>query len=97
MTPVACAGTLVGVLPDLTWQSVTVALNAGDTLLLHTDGATEARDANGRELGQQVLTSLLADAARRPLTRDVTVSIADGLQRRAAGLRDDLALLALSR
>ncbi len=97
VTPVACAGTLVGVLPDLTWQSVTVALNAGDTLLLHTDGATEARDANGRELGQQVLTSLLADAARRPLTRDVTVSIADGLQRRAAGLRDDLALLALSR
>ena len=87
----------MGVLPDLTWQAVTVSLHAGDTLLLHTDGATEARDAAGQELGQQVLAQLLGDAAGRPLVGDVSAEIARGLQDRAAGMRDDLALLALSR
>ena len=94
---VSCTGTLVGAIPHLTWEPATVDLRPGDTLLLYTDGATEARDETGRELGQQVLTDLLADAARLPLAGEVSTTIAQQLQLRAAGLRDDLALLALSR
>lgn len=94
---VPCAGTLVGVLPDLTWDAVHVELRAGETLLLYTDGATEARDDTGHELGQGVLADLFAGAAKRPFVGDVTSGIAGRLHGLASGVRDDLALLALSR
>jgi serine phosphatase RsbU (regulator of sigma subunit) len=54
-------GQLVGLLPDARVTTVTVSLGEGDTLLLYTDGVTEARDATGRLLGEARLRSLLAD------------------------------------
>ena len=89
-------GTLIGLLPTLELTTVDVELRRGDTILLYTDGATEARLATGEEIGQSRLTRLLAKEGS-DLT-DLCSRIARHLVKRAGvGLRDDLALLTMSR
>ncbi|WP_410586233.1 PP2C family protein-serine/threonine phosphatase [Amycolatopsis sp. lyj-23] len=44
----ACSGRLVGVLPELRLRPAAARLGPGDTLVLYTDGLTEARDPEGR-------------------------------------------------
>ena len=89
-------GTLIGLLPSLELTTVEVELCRGDTILLYTDGATEARLATGEEMGQSRVTRLLAEHGST--TTDLASRIADDLVLRAgAGLRDDMALLTLSR
>lgn len=93
---VECHGTLIGLLPELDLDTVKVQLRRGDTLLLYSDGATEARLATGEEMGQSRLTRLLASEGAD--TVDLASRIARDLVERAGeGLRDDLALLTLSR
>lgn len=93
---ISCPGTLVGLLPELDLTSVQVELRRGDTLLLYTDGATEARLATGEEVGQSRLTRLLSREGAD--VNDLASRIAQELVRRAgSGLRDDLCLLTLSR
>jgi PAS domain S-box-containing protein len=92
---VEAPGTLVGLLPELELTTVDVELGRGDTILLYTDGATEARLETGEEMGQSWVTRLLADEGTDPV--DLASRIAHDLVERAgAGLRDDLALLAIS-
>lgn len=72
----------------------TFAFEAGDTLLLYTDGVTEARDATGRfyPLTDRV-TAFLADDPDRLLT-----ALTDDLLHHACGtLGDDAALVAVRR
>jgi PAS domain S-box-containing protein len=89
-------GTLIGVLPSLELTTVDVELHRGETMLMYTDGATEARLATGEEMGQSRLTLLLAQEGAT--STDLAARIAHDLVRQTgAGLRDDLALLTLTR
>jgi PAS domain S-box-containing protein len=89
-------GTLVGLVSPLDLTTVEVELHRGDTILLYTDGATEARLSTGEEVGESRVTRLLAAEGADP--DDLASRIAQDLVERAgAGLRDDLALLTLSR
>ncbi len=54
------SGAVLGVFPDWTYQDSTVQLERGDTLLLTTDGVTEAENTQLEEYGEQ----RLLDAAR---------------------------------
>jgi sigma-B regulation protein RsbU (phosphoserine phosphatase) len=57
--PVGRSGDLLGVLPDPVLYDVTLDFHAGETLVLYTDGVTEAR--SGREFyGEERLLKLLA-------------------------------------
>ena len=56
----ADAGTIVGVLPGLTFPSATVQLEPGDTLVLYSDGVTESFDPQGRAFGEDRLLGALA-------------------------------------
>jgi sigma-B regulation protein RsbU (phosphoserine phosphatase) len=93
--PVA-GGQLVGVLPDAHFGAVTVRPGPGDTLLLYTDGLTEARDDVHRHRYDEDalldfatgLAPTTAAAAVAALTR-----LLDGF---GTGLDDDTAVLALS-
>ena len=58
-------GTLLGMLPGAAFRSVKVSLRSGDALVLYTDGVIEARDAAGREFGQDRLVTLLSTCAGR--------------------------------
>jgi serine phosphatase RsbU (regulator of sigma subunit) len=94
VTQVGEPGSLLGFGEQIDVFDATVALRAGDTLLLYTDGITEA-GKRGAHLGEDGLEALVASQAGAPL-RPLIASIVDEALRRSDGrLRDDVALLAL--
>jgi serine phosphatase RsbU (regulator of sigma subunit)/anti-sigma regulatory factor (Ser/Thr protein kinase) len=56
-------GLPLGVLPDTVYPHVTVDMGTPATLLLHTDGLTDARNADGKSYGQARLKSWLRSQA----------------------------------
>ncbi|MGA5113326.1 PP2C family protein-serine/threonine phosphatase [Streptomyces pseudogriseolus] len=88
-------GMLVGVLPTAQFTEVSTVLRPGDTLLLYTDGLTEARVGPGRRLyGYEALLAFAA--ARAPTGSRALVDALTGLLRDFGdGLDDDTALLAI--
>jgi PAS domain S-box-containing protein len=91
---VACSGTLLGVQADASSDDCELELAPGDTLVLYTDGVTEAR--RDRPLTPEALAAELAPAARDGAAV-VARQIVRLAERAAAGpLRDDLAALVLS-
>jgi sigma-B regulation protein RsbU (phosphoserine phosphatase) len=88
-------GMLVGVLPDASFTAVTTTLGPGDTLLLYTDGLTEARvDADRTLYGDERLRDLAADQASTA-PRHLVAAVAGLLEKLGDGVDDDTALLAL--
>ena len=51
-------GVALGVMPDLEYREAQTALNPGDTLVLYTDGVSEAMNAQGEEFGVERLQQL---------------------------------------
>ena len=95
-------GQLIGVLPDPHIATSTVQLGPGDTLLLYTDGLTEAHSdrtaddpgARGDRFGDQALHDFAGALA--PTTAEDTIAALTGLlESFGEGLDDDTALLAL--
>ena len=91
-------GIPLGVLPGVTFAESVVDLPPGATLVLYTDGVTEARDDGGAQFGDDgllaVLQALPSGDARRTVAA-VSAAVEDQL----SGSRheaDDLAVLALA-
>jgi phosphoserine phosphatase RsbU/P len=89
-------GQLVGVLAEARFATVTERLSPGDTLLLYTDGLTEARVDSSR--GRYEADALLEFAtALAPTTSTAAVAaVAELLTGFGDGIDDDTAVLALS-
>jgi phosphoserine phosphatase RsbU/P len=87
---------LIGVWEDVTFTATTVLLKPGDTLLLYTDGLTEARTgAPHARYGDEALRDLAASLAPAPAGTVIAAIIAL-LDRLGDGVADDTAVLALS-
>jgi sigma-B regulation protein RsbU (phosphoserine phosphatase) len=87
-------GLLLGVLDDAVYTAVTLRLRPGDSLLLYTDGLTEARAGHGR-YGDESLRDFIAGLG--PATAAQTVAALSALlDTFSKGLEDDTAILALS-
>ncbi|MFJ9930061.1 PP2C family protein-serine/threonine phosphatase [Streptomyces misionensis] len=89
-------GLLVGILPTAHFTTATTVLGPGDTLLLYTDGLTEARTGEDRTslYGDDALLAFATSHAGDP--PDAVVEALTGLlDSFPAGLDDDTALLAL--
>ncbi|WP_399897660.1 PP2C family protein-serine/threonine phosphatase [Streptomyces sp. BBFR51] len=90
-------GQLIGVLPDAHIATTTVHLAPGDTLLLHTDGLTEAHTAatgGGDRYGDDALLDFGRDLA--PTTAaDIIDAVRDLLDTFGTGVDDDTAVLAI--
>lgn len=86
-------GMLVGAFPDASFATYHLRLETGHTLLLHTDGLTEAR-SDGEFFGEENLTAFLADRAECTATEliDELTKLIDGFD---PPPQDDVALLAL--
>ena len=53
-------GLVVGGLPEATFEEECIELQPGDTVVLFTDGVTEARNSDGEEFGEERLMACLA-------------------------------------
>jgi len=88
------SGAVLGVLPDWIYQDSTVQLERGDTLLLSTDGVTEAENSQLEEFGEQRL--LEAARARNGSALDTQRAVMQQVTAYCGGnFRDDAALLVL--
>jgi sigma-B regulation protein RsbU (phosphoserine phosphatase) len=89
------SATVLGMFPGWSGRERQGNLGAGDTLLVFSDGLTEAADPNGEEFGMDRLTSSRASWPHRTPAQLVE-SIAGDIRQHADGrLADDLTLLAL--
>ncbi|MGW7051066.1 PP2C family protein-serine/threonine phosphatase [Streptomyces sp. NPDC054887] len=89
-------GQLIGVLTDVDIATATVHLGPGDTLLLHTDGLTEAHTAAGGDdrYGDEALLGF--GRALAPATASGTIrAVRDLLDTFGSGVDDDTAVLAI--
>lgn len=96
--PLAATGLPLGLFPHALFAAARDRLRAGDSLVLFTDGLSEAVDGGGEEYGTERLAARLeplagADAA------EIAAACLDDLGRFRAGgaARDDLALLVVRR
>jgi sigma-B regulation protein RsbU (phosphoserine phosphatase) len=57
-------GAVLGVFPSWKYEDLTIELNAGDRLLLFTDGITEATNAEGQEFEEASIARFTEAHAR---------------------------------
>ncbi|MET7778393.1 SpoIIE family protein phosphatase [Streptomyces sp. NPDC005388] len=91
-------GQLIGALPDAHIATTTVHLDLGDTLLLHTDGFTEAHTAqiaDGDRYGDDALLDF-AQALAPTTASDAVAAVRDLLDTLGTGVDDDTAVLTIS-
>jgi PAS domain S-box-containing protein len=87
----------LGIAADVTYDEVDVELSAASTLVLYTDGVTEARNDAGDQFGEQRLVDVVADPNCRTAAATVAavhVTVEEHLRGSRHGA-DDLAVLAL--
>jgi len=80
-------GPAVAILPSSRWQSTTMALVAGEMLVLYSDGVIESASADGGEFGTRgLLRALPPDACR---SRQVAGAIVEAVDCHTGGRRED--------
>jgi sigma-B regulation protein RsbU (phosphoserine phosphatase) len=89
-------GPVLGVLSEAEYEQASIPLNAGDRIILFTDGLTEARNADGEEFGEErLLAAALAD--RGCSAPALQARLADAVASFTAGrLQDDATLIVLA-
>jgi phosphoserine phosphatase RsbU/P len=97
VTEIGVPGRPLGIEPTVVYEEVEVALPRGTTLMLYTDGVTEARNDAGDQFGEDGLIDVLRRTAGLPA--DATVdAVSTAVERQLRGSRhgaDDQAVLAL--
>ena len=90
-------GPALGLLPDAAFDVGEVRLGSRETLVLFTDGASEARSANGALLGDEALVT--ASAGETVSAEQMLERLECAVRRHAGGAEqsDDIAMLAVRR
>lgn len=91
-------GMPVGVFPDQVYSQGLAVLGPGETLVMYTDGLTEARDGEDMEFGVDRLIELALEESALPAAQ-MTERIIRGIRERwlATDQEDDMTLLVLKR
>jgi sigma-B regulation protein RsbU (phosphoserine phosphatase) len=94
---VGVAGRPLGITPDLDVPVVEAELPPGTTMVLYTDGVTEARDDAGEQFGEEGLLQVLARVAggAEATVEAITAAVEERLSH-SRYEADDLAVLALT-
>jgi sigma-B regulation protein RsbU (phosphoserine phosphatase) len=90
-------GTVLGILEEPVYEEGHMTLDAGDHVVLYTDGITEAISPDGELYGEDRLYALLRDLGRDTSARDVASRILDDVRdwMGEAEARDDITLMVL--
>lgn len=89
-------GMPLGVFDEAEYETCTLQLNDGDTLLLYTDGVTEAKNGANKDLGDaETLTCAAARMHAEP--KEIIAAVNDRIQQHAADTpqSDDITMLCL--
>ena len=87
-------GPVLGIFPEWTYDHQSVPLNAGDRLLLFTDGVTEARNEQDEEFGDDRLISLVRESQDAATLHRAVI---DGVTTFSGGaFHDDVTVLAVT-
>jgi serine phosphatase RsbU (regulator of sigma subunit) len=91
-------GPVLGILPGIGYQERSCQLEAGDLLLLYSDGVTEAQSPGGEEFGEERLEEILRKS-RGDSAEAVLAIVQEAVQSWTAGHppADDITLLAARR
>ncbi len=91
----AVGGVPLGVLDDTTYEDAQIQLQSGQTLVLYTDGITEAHSPDGTMFGLEGIEQALIDCTGDPDC--IVQSITDPLRDHEAGVRpnDDQTIVAI--
>lgn len=91
-------GIPIGIFPKAAYETEEISLQAGDTIILYTDGITEAQNFNEAEFGQLQLEEIVtADTSLEP--NDIIKNLISSLEQFKTGQKqnDDLTLLVIKR
>jgi serine phosphatase RsbU (regulator of sigma subunit) len=92
---VGAPGTLLGVVPDPSFEDRSLALAPGDALVFYTDGVIEARASNGHALDEERLADVVRDCAGADADA-IAARVEDAaLDAQNGSPRDDIAVLVL--
>jgi sigma-B regulation protein RsbU (phosphoserine phosphatase) len=91
-------GIALGVLPHITLQAHAIHLHPNDTLLLYTDGVTEAINEDFDEFGLERMR-LAAQNTHSPHAQGILQAITNNIQNHVGGTAqfDDITLVVLKR
>jgi serine phosphatase RsbU (regulator of sigma subunit) len=93
----APTGPAVGMLPDMVFRVARQAIEPGETLLIYTDGVTDARNAQAVSFAEERLLALLASGAESAAAMVEAVQTAVVAHAGAADRFDDMTMLAVHR
>lgn len=93
--PLSGTGPLLGALSEPEFTDHRTSLERGDSLVLYTDGVTEARGSGGDFFGEHRLTTSAASAVNSA-SELVAHLLDDVLQFQAGNPRDDIAIVAVT-
>lgn len=94
LEPVACEGTLLGVVADPELADISVELDFGDKLILYTDGILDIRPRDSK-FGQAQLEQLFAACSKRGVKAAADLIERSVLELQEGQARDDFALVIL--
>ena len=94
------ANMAVGIMQDYPYTSERITLHDGDSILLYTDGVTEAEDTGKRLFGEQALRDAFANAVRNAPAgiRGTVERVYDSVMVHTSGAEqsDDITMLAFT-
>jgi len=90
-------GIPLGVWPEFAYAEASTRLRAGDSILLYTDGITDARNRDGEDYGEERLQRLASGLPRDFTADQIVRAVAEDVSRFTGGAdqADDITLVAL--
>ena len=90
-------GIILGMLPEMPYEIGNCTLSSGDTLLMYTDGVSEAMNVNDQEFGEARLKDFLINQCAALNVQQINENIISELKKYTAGAQqsDDITLLSL--